>query len=100
MFYNPDIGNFALLYLQMTYQSAVLDSRHAMLTITCKSWTQENINLLQEGDIQFAFGTLPQQFANVHSTSAAAVSSSVLFRKNHPLAFQPVELINNIKNFI
>ncbi|PSU33532.1 LysR family transcriptional regulator [Photobacterium lutimaris] len=55
------------------------------VTITCKSWSEENIQKLVRGDIHFALGMLPKHAEDHESEILGHLPNALVARKNHPI---------------
>ncbi|MFA0087538.1 LysR family transcriptional regulator [Vibrio sp. 10N.261.51.F12] len=55
------------------------------VTMTCKSWSYENIKKLTLGEINFALGALPEGLSGFETHEIGEVSSSLIARGDHPI---------------
>lgn len=60
------------------------------VTITCKGWSDENVEKLVQGDIHFALGLLPKYTKKHESETLGYLSNALVARKSHPI-FSSVE---------
>ncbi|MCK6264446.1 LysR family transcriptional regulator [Vibrio sp. ZSDE26] len=107
----PDTLNLAEVNQSVTIMLSDYGSPHWMtkivkrvsqeapnVTLTCKSWNQENINKLITGEINFALGTLPERHDDYESEQIGELPSSLIANKEHRL-FSGEKVENLIENY-
>ncbi|MEZ9336330.1 LysR family transcriptional regulator [Vibrio splendidus] len=75
-------------------------STHAPnVTVTCKSWSYENIKKLTLGEINFALGSLPEGLSGFETHEIGEVSSSLVARREHAIFSNADQLEQSLSSF-
>lgn len=69
------------------------------VTITCKSWSYENIKKLTLGEINFALGSLPEGLSGFETHDIGETSSSLIARREHAIFSNTKQLKKSLSNY-